>query len=136
MQTFQKGSEEFVSKDFRAREFDCPCTDPECIQTSIDPTLIQMLQNTRDILAVPMHITSGNRCAAYQQILKDRGYETASGISTHQEFKAADFTTGQHSGEELETAARTAGFKAVGVGKTFVHCDTRDDKERRWTYSY
>jgi uncharacterized protein YcbK (DUF882 family) len=134
MSVYQKGSDEQITKDFKAREFDCPCD--HCSQTFIDDELVLKLQEMRDMLAFPIKITSGYRCDHHQEELREMGFETARGRSEHQEGKAADIKTGHHLGVELEEAARAVGFKAVGVGKAWVHVDLRDDKERRWTYSY
>lgn len=135
MITFKKGSDEQVSKDFQAREFDCPCH--ECLETPVEMKLIDMLQSLRDEIGFPVKITSGYRCAAYQEDLKRRGYETAKGISQHQLGAAVDIKTGHHTGEELEKFARQVGFMAVGVGKHWAHIDLRSDKpNRRWLYSY
>lgn len=134
MLTFKKGSEEQLSPDFKAYEMDCPCT--HCKETLIDPELVEKLQALREVLAFPVKITSGYRCEKHQEELKEMGFETATGISQHQLGKAADIKTGHHLGVELEEAARSVGFRAVGVGKSFVHVDLRDEKDRRWSYSY
>lgn len=136
MKTYPKGSDILVSKYFHAREFDCPCTNPECTETHIDDVMLSQADAMRDELGCPVIITSGNRCKAYQADLKARGFETAAGPSQHEEFHAFDCRTGKHTGDQLEQVARRHGFFAVGVGKTFVHCDMRNDKMRRWVYSY
>ena len=130
---FKKGSQAQVGRHFRAYEFDCPC--PHCDETKIDLDGVKLLDRTRELLDAPVQITSGYRCDRYQQELKLRGYETAKGLSTHQVGKGWDLTTGKHTGLEIEKAARKAGFRAVGVGRTFAHVDTRSDKDRRWGYS-
>lgn len=131
--TFKKHSDEQVSKDFKAYEFDCPCD--HCTATPIEMKLIEMLQVLRDEIGFPVKITSGYRCAAYQEDLKRRGYETAKGISQHELGAAVDIKTGHHTGEELEKFARQVGFMAVGVGKHWVHIDLRPE-HHRWTYTY
>lgn len=132
--TFPKDSQEQVSKYFKAHEFDCPCDN--CSQTFIDMHLLEKLDALREVLGFPVKITSGYRCDHHQEQLKEMGFETAVGKSQHQEGKAADVKTGHHLGIEIEEAARSIGFKAVGVGKSWAHVDLRDDRERRWTYSY
>jgi uncharacterized protein YcbK (DUF882 family) len=131
---FPKGSDERVGPHFLAKEFDCPCDN--CSHTFIDPRLPELLERFRQILGVPLvlHRGCGYRCEYYEQRLRDAGFETAKKRSTHEDGKAADISTGKHSGRELEAAARKAGFRAVGVGHTFVHVDTRADRDRRWTY--
>ncbi len=131
---YTKGSSARVGRHFKAHEFDCPCT--HCEGTSIDPELVKLLDKLRDALRSPIQITSAYRCDWYQSDLKRRGYETAKGLSTHQMGQAADLLSGSLTGAELEAAARKVGFRAVGVGKKFVHVDMRSDKDRRWKYTY
>lgn len=135
MTVYPKGSEVHVSKDFKVREMDCKCSHPTCIETHIDDNLIIMLQGIRDAVGATIHITSGNRCSAHQQELKEKGLETAPGRSPHEDFIAADISTGFHTGEELELIARNVGFQCVGVGKNWIHCDLRPGP-KRWIYSY
>jgi uncharacterized protein YcbK (DUF882 family) len=127
-----KNSCEFISKNFQAFEFDCPCK--RCKETIIDYDLPALVQKIRDACNCPVQITSGYRCGKYQDQLRAEGLETSTGISQHEKGRAADIWTGKHSGEELEKIARRIGFRAVGVGKAFIHVDLRDDKDRRWTY--
>jgi uncharacterized protein YcbK (DUF882 family) len=47
---------------------------------------------------------------------------------------AADIQVAGMTGEELAKAARRAGFTCVGVGKTWIHVDTREGK-REWNYA-
>lgn len=133
---YPKGSAIKVGKHFEALEFDCKCSDTSCSRTVIDMDLISKLDAVHEDLGCAVHITSGNRCAAYQKKLKEEGYETAVGISQHQLGRAADFRTNKHSGDELAAAARRAGFKAVGIGKRWMHADLRSDRERCWYYKY
>lgn len=130
--TLPKGSKALVTKDFTASEFDCPCD--KCGSTLIDLELVAGIQRMRDALRVPITVTSGYRCTLHQIELQERGLETAKKKSTHEEGRAADISTGKHSGDQLEACARGCGFRAVGVGKMFIHIDMRDDKDRRWTY--
>jgi uncharacterized protein YcbK (DUF882 family) len=132
VQTYTKGSEISLSKDFRVREFDCHCND--CHETLVDDLLVEDLQRMRDALGGPLYINSGYRCSRYQETLRRFGYETAKGKSTHEMGLAADVQTKRHRGEKLEDVARASGFHAVGVAKWWVHVDTRSDKFRRWEY--
>lgn len=122
-----------LSEHFNVLEFACPCDRPECDVVLIDEDLPPKLEAMRADLNCPVQITSGHRCDGHQQDLDDEGFETAKN-SSHPRGMAVDLFTGHHSGEELERAARKAGFMAVGVGRTFIHADTRRDKERAWAY--
>jgi uncharacterized protein YcbK (DUF882 family) len=90
------------------------------------------LQVLRDAVGSPIKVTSGYRCAVYQRMLKERGYETAAGPSTHEEGRAADIVvTGDKARFKwfLEML-----FKAIGDGGDWVHVDLRREKVRRWGY--
>lgn len=129
---FPKNDPSILTAHFKAREFDCPCDD--CKETELDLNLVYKLEDLRQLLKSPIKVTSGYRCANYQKQLQMRGYETAQ-KSQHLLGRAADISNGVTPGYELEDLARQVGFKAVGVGKTFIHVDLRDDKVRRWTYA-
>lgn len=122
-----------IASNFNSNEFDCHCQD--CKVTIIHPDLIIKLQKMRDEIGTKLSITSGYRCPNYQAQLRLRGYETAKGVSQHTKGMAADLTNGVANGAELESYAREASFKAVGVGKNWIHVDLRDDLVRRWFYS-
>lgn len=133
--TYQKGIHVTLTPHFISTEFDCPCK--TCKTTLIDEQLIEYLEALRGSVQSPLRINSGYRCAEYQNELRLRGYETATGRSTHEDGRAADVmrTDAQSSGIELEKLAREVGFKAVGVGHNWIHVDLRSDKERRWLYT-
>lgn len=133
--TYPKGSDVNLSSNFHLREFSCPCN--ACTETKIDSDLITKLEAMRAVGQAPFRITSGYRCAWHQDDLRRRGYDTAVGTSEHELGRAADVIRAdtRATGVELEKWARTAGFKAVGVGWDWVHVDLRTDKERRWFYT-
>ena len=128
----RKKQVDHISKSFLKKEFDCPCD--HCDQTLISDELVRRLEKLRQDLGCPIQITSAYRCDSYQLNLKQRGYETAHGLSTHQLGLAVDIKTGKHTGEELERAAARVGFLAIGRGLTWIHVDMRDDRVRRWGY--
>lgn len=130
---YKKGSKTQLSNHFKSREFDCPCNN--CNFTLINKDLVSMLEGIRTSLGSPLKITSGYRCEDYQNVLKSKGYDTAKGISQHQLGNAADITNGVTPGYELEDLAQRVGFQSIGVGKKFIHVDTRPG-HRRWKYSY
>lgn len=124
-----------ISDHFRLREFCCPCGN--CRTAIIDLRLVELLEKLRDILKKPLIISSGYRCAGYQQKLRERGYETALGISAHEMGKAADIKCLFVGADELARVCEVAGFPSIGQGDTFVHVDIRgldDGRQRRWTY--
>jgi uncharacterized protein YcbK (DUF882 family) len=132
--TYKKGENAVLSPHFKSGEFVCPCSN--CKETKVDSDLITKLQELREKVGSPLRVNSGYRCQAYQDELRARGYETSSGISQHTLGRAADVMRADpgSNGVELEKLARLVGFKAVGVGHSWIHIDLRDDKERRWEY--
>jgi uncharacterized protein YcbK (DUF882 family) len=133
VKVYAKLDVEPVGLHFKSYEFDCPCDN--CGKTLIDQDLVIKLDKMRGLLGCSLKITSGYRCQHYQDVLKAKGYETAKTVSQHTLGKAADVTTGVHTGQELADVARAAGFKAIGTGKHFVHVDTRPGPHK-WSYGY
>lgn len=133
---YPKGLIKNLSAHFTLAEFECPCD--SCTTTIVESLLIDKLEKLRAQKGSIIKISKGGgyRCAAYQAKLKLRGYETAIGLSQHQLGLAADISDGVTPGYELRDLALLAGFKAIGVGKLFIHVDCRPDRDRSWTYSY
>lgn len=130
--TYKKNEIQSLSLHFKTNEFQCPCSG--CKSTLIDSELVEKLELLRKGMGTKLQITSAYRCPDKQKELRILGYETAKGISQHCLGKAADVTNGVARGAELEEEARKAGFKSVGVGKTWIHVDLRPE-ERRWFYA-
>lgn len=127
-----KGERTRLSTHFETWEFECPCK--QCDEQRISSFLVNRLKTIRQNMGALIVITSGYRCANYQEDLRRRGYETAVGISQHQLGNAVDIKPGRAS-QMSELLRQCEGhFKAIGVGKTFLHVDMRADKVRRWTY--
>lgn len=128
---WHRGEVKQLSKHFTSSEFSCPCSHRTCTLQKISAVLVENLETIRQSLGVPMKITSGYRCPAYQAELKARGYETATGVSQHELGNAADVRCPE---KHTELVSLCEGlFDAVGVARSFVHVDTRAGK-RRWTY--
>lgn len=130
---FSKRSQMWLSKNFVARDFDCPCE--YCLETTVETDLVMKLQEIRDRVQAPVFVSKGGgyRCAHYQQVLRNKGYETSIGPSQHELGRAADITCHGLSGLDLEAHALEVGFTAIGVGKSFVHLDLRPEPHR-WEY--
>lgn len=137
MLTFKKGADTALSDHFKAKDFDCPCANPECTQTHINEDLVHLLNDLRNRLGCPLIVGKGGgyRCLRYEKELAARGYETAKGVSQHSLGAASDVNTdGAHTGFQLEEAARGVGFLAVGVGTNWIHVDLRKPENRSWYY--
>lgn len=134
--TNPKGSEVPVGVYFKSKEFDCPCSHPECATTVVSFPLAAKLDNMRRLLGAPLVITKGGgyRCKWYQEYLRQKGYETAKGVSQHELGNAADLESRERTGRQLADAARMAGFMAVGIAATWIHADTRPE-HHEWFYA-
>ena len=61
--TYQRGDTTALSKNFTRDEFECQCG--KCTAQMIDTELVDKLQHIRDVLGVPLKITSGYRCIVH-----------------------------------------------------------------------
>ena len=95
------------------------------------PVLVQRLDEARGIAGVPFVINSGIRTA-------DRNAEVGgTHESAHITGHAVDIRCPSSRHRFLIVSAlRDAGFRRIGIGSTFVHCDTDPDKPQDviWTY--
>ncbi len=115
-------------KYFTLDEFDCPSHKGSGV--NMDGNFIAKLEQAREIAGIPFKINSGYRT-------KERNQQVG-GVknSSHLIGVAADIAVG--SGNEryiILNALIKAGFKRIGVAKTFIHCDTDSQKLNSvWTY--
>lgn len=115
-------------KHFTLDEFDCPSLPNS--GKNMDTNFLTKLEEAREIAGVPFKITSGYRTKEHN--------EAVGGVpnSSHLIGVAADIAVS--SGSEryiILNALLKAGFKRIGVAKTFIHCDTDDSKSNSvWTY--
>ena len=113
---------------FEIQEFNSP--DLENSGINMDAAFLQMLDDARGISGIPFNITSGYRT-------KNRN-KLVGGVanSSHLVGKAADISV--QSGNEryiIINALIKAGFRRLGVAKTFIHCDNDESKPNSiWTY--
>ena len=113
---------------FESYEFDCPSLPNSGI--NMDNSFLQMLDDARGIAGIPFKITSGYRSVSHNK--------SVGGVqnSSHLIGKAADIAVG--SGKEryiIINALIKAGFRRLGVAKTFIHCDNDETKNNSiWTY--
>jgi len=113
---------------FDIQEFDDPTLQNSGI--NMDATFLQMLDDARGIAGIPFTINSGYRTKEHN--------EKVGGVSnsSHLVGKAADIKVGN--GNEryiILNALIKAGYKRLGVGQTFLHCDNDETKPNSiWTY--
>jgi len=113
---------------FETQEFDCPSLPNSGV--NMDNAFLQMLNDAREAAGIPFNITSGYRTSSRNKLV--------GGVanSSHLVGKAADIKVG--SGNEryiIINALIKAGFRRLGVAKTFIHCDNDETKPNSiWTY--
>tara|TARA_R110000824_G_scaffold83438_2_gene208932 strand:- start:6313 stop:6696 length:384 start_codon:yes stop_codon:yes gene_type:complete len=107
-----------LSQNFSKHEFACQCG---CNADNINSNLVAKLQVFRDTLERSVVITSGLRCVEHNSVVGGVPH------SQHVTGNAADVVTlnSADRGDKL-IAALSAGFKAIGIGKNFLHLDTRE----------
>lgn len=126
---FTREDNKQLSTHFNSREFHCIGAD-RYISQYISKDLIQRLERVREKYKKPLLISSGFRTIEKQNYLRLQGFQTAKGVSQHCLGNAVDI---MQPTDELIKLLREE-FKAIGIGSTIVHVDTRDDKKREWTY--
>jgi len=110
-----------LSKHFSTDEFLCGCGcgfggKPD----DVDPVLLNRLEDIREVFG-PMRVNSGCRCTKHNAAVG--GVPT----STHTLGKAADINAPTPEMRyRLVELAYAAGFKRIGVAKTFIHLDTAE----------
>ena len=111
---------------FRKSEFVCPC----CDRVELDATFVLKLDLAREIAGVPFTITSGYRCPAHN--VKVGGVKQ----SAHMSGLAADISCPDSVTRlNILRGLIVAGFRRVGMGKDFIHCDVDASKPNNvWLY--
>ena len=120
-----------LSRNFSRHEFACKCG---CGEAEVSPFLIEVLQRLRDILGVPITVTSGRRCAAHNAAVggvEERPDDPGSG-SQHLYGRAADIRAEGWTAKDLlrvlqilvRANALYVGYAYV-VTENVVHIDVR-----------
>lgn len=127
-----------LSPNFKESEFRCRCrekgyTGPAfCgggVGSGIHPLLISQLQRLRDELGLPINVSSGYRCPAYNKEVD------GASSSQHMRGTAADiYVYGMPAGKVIAVIERLNLFIGRGLypDQNFVHVDVRSGKVTRW----
>lgn len=120
---------------FELSEFDSP--DEVGSGKYMDDTFLQMLDDARSIAGIPFRITSGFRTPSHNAYVGGVQASDKSKGSSHLFGYAADISC--KSGQDREiivSALIKAGFRRIGIAKTFIHCDNDPEKTNSiWLYS-
>ncbi len=111
-------------KYFKLEEFACH----DCGATGMQQNFLDQLELAREIANVPFVITSGYRCDRHNQAVGSTSTNHVRGVAA--DIQAKD---GPTRGRILRGLYQ-AGFKRIGVGKNFIHCDTNKGPESCWLY--
>lgn len=123
---FNKGEKLKLSDNFQSSEFECKCSNKECVEQRVSIDLIESLQKARTALNTGFVVTSGYRCEAHNKAIG------GAKSSQHLKGNAADIKTKDM--DKLDTELQKH-FDAIGDAKpSFLHVDIRRDAKRRWTY--
>ena len=118
-----------TSKYFKEDEFN-RCS-PSCSLQDMKQTTISKLDTAREVAGIPFVLTS-----AYRSSEHDRS-KGRSGTGAQTIGRAIDIRCNTSRNRFLVVnALLKAGFKRIGVGKTFVHADDSEthDQEVIWLY--
>ena len=113
-----------LSKNFNSDEFDS--RDTKGTGMLMDKQFIEQLQKAREIAGIPFVINSGYRTREYNKFI--------GGVpnSAHTKGKAADIAIKNDRERYIVlNALILAGFKRIGIYKTFIHCDNDDSLPMR-----
>ena len=116
-------------KYFNYEEFDSP--DAQGSGQLMDPKLLEMIDEAREIYGKPIHVTSGYRTETHNR--KVGGVSS----SSHLKGLAIDVACVKSDDRfEMLTALLEVGFNRIGVAGTFIHVDIDKDKSQNviWTY--
>ena len=115
-------------KYFEIDEFDCKCG---CGLNNMQNYFIDMLERARIMANMPFYINSGCRCPKHN--LKEGGTEN----SDHLTGEGADIKCcDSNSRFTILDSLILAGFKRIGIAKTFIHAGSRFDNPQNVTWLY
>ena len=113
-------------KYFKLEEFD----DAPGTGKNMKMDFLLKLDKARDIAGIPFKITSGWRSEETNQ--------RVGGVSNSSHLKglASDLAcNNSNTRQKIVNALIMAGFTRIGIAKTFIHCDTDNDKpDAIWLY--
>ena len=120
---------------FDISEFDSP--DEIGSGKHMDETFLRMLDDARGIAGVPFRITSGYRTPSHNAYVGGVQAGLKSKGSSHLFGYAADIACASGQDREIIVSALIkAGFRRLGIAKTFIHCDNDPDKVNSiWLYN-
>ena len=120
-----------LSEHFDSSEFACGCG---CGTGTMDPHVIEMLEEVRTLLNKPITITSGIRCADYNEQIG--GVQNSAHVPDNRGIcHAVDIHVANSQYRYLITPLLWSRFQRIGFGKRFYHVDTMENPDLvMWDY--
>ena len=113
------------SKNFSESELVCSC----CGESGVQQWALDKLQGVRTAVGRPLRITSAYRCENHPVESRKKK------AGTHNQGIAFDIHVSNGAERyQIITQGLLAGATGIGVAKTFIHLDWRDDISVIWTY--
>ena len=123
-------------KYFTLEEFDSP--DEVGSGSNMQSSTLEMLDNARDIAGIPFKINSGFRTKSHNAYVGGKmPDENGKGGSSHLYGYAIDISvTSSAQRATVLNALIKAGFRRIGIAKTFIHADNDVEKSQDvyWVY--
>jgi len=115
-----------ISEHFTPKDVDCNCG---CGYSLINRELLDMLEEARKLACVKFIINSWCRCQKYNDNLPNSVPNSA-----HIRGLAVDISAKLNK-QIILKSLRQAGFKRIGIAKTFIHVDIDPNKpQKEWNY--
>lgn len=117
-------SSQKLTEHFTVEEMKCEC----CGKADMNIGFMELLEKFRVAWGKPLNITSGFRCQKYNE--KVKGVPN----SQHLQGRAADIATAPLERYDFVKLAFQIGFTGIGIGKNFIHLDSREGGCNLWKY--
>ena len=120
---------------FSAKELRCKCG--KCDGGEMDAAFMERLIFIREAIGVPLKLSSGFRCAEYNNAISHTGR-----TGPHTTGKAVDIRISGKQAHELVRIATQVGMTGIGIAQKgehkyrFIHIDTLEGDTRPWVWSY
>ncbi len=119
---------DYMAQWFKDSEFYCKCG---CGRNNIEPDLVMLLDEARELANTTFKITSGCRCAKHNRRVG------GSAGSSHLKGLAADIAASSSKKRfAILQALHMAGFSRIGIHKRFIHVDIDHKKPAMVVWLY
>lgn len=104
---------------------------PSCSIEDMEPALLELLDEAREVAGIPFIINSAYRSVEHEH---EQGRD---GSSSHTKGLAVDIrTTTSRERFLILSAVLRVGFKRIGIGENFIHVDIDKEKPEMLVWGY